>query len=248
MLSTKKTAIIKNFNQRASTYTAEAQMQAQIALEMANQLKTIEADSVLELGCGTGLLTQQLVRLYPDAELLITDVAPAMVEECRRLVGEHASVKFACMDGEQFELEKPLGLIVSSMTLHWFIDLQRSFVDITNQLQRGGQLVFSILGENSFKEWRGMCQQFNLPVGVPIFPAEHLLQSMLPNLELTVETYQQTYSSAYAFLKSLKTIGAITPRLFYLPVSAGKLRQVLRENDHEITISYEVIYGKYTRK
>jgi hypothetical protein len=104
------------------------------------------------------------------------------------------------------------------------------------------------LGENSFKEWRAMCQQFKLPVATPIFPAEHLLETMLPNVELEVETYQQTYASAYEFLSSLKKIGAIAPRMRYLPLPSGRLRQVLRQFNTEITISYEVIYGKYRRK
>lgn len=247
MLSTKK-AVVKNFDRRASTYTAHAEMQAYIALQLADQLRDIQPKSVLEIGCGTGLLTQHLIRLFPEADLVITDIAPGMVQQCQQSMQPHPSIKFACMDGEQFELEQQFGLIVSSMTMHWFTDLQRSCIDITNQLQRGGHFIFSILGENSFHEWREICQQFNVAVGTPIFPAEHLLQTMLPNVELTVATYQQTYPSAYAFLNSLKTIGAITPRMRYNPLSSGQLRQMLRQFNSEITISYEVIYGKYTRK
>lgn len=247
MLSAKK-LIINNFDRRANTYTAGAQMQAVIASKLAEYLNDIRPELVLEIGCGTGLLTQHLIRLFPEASLLITDVAPSMVEVCQRSMMAHSAIEFKCMDGEQFELGWDLDLIVSSMTLHWFTDLQRSCIDITNRLKRGGEFIFSILGENSFHEWRAMCQQFNLPVATPIFPAEHLLQTMLPNVELTVETYQQTYSSAYAFLNSLKMIGAIAPRMRYSPLSSGQLRPLLRHFNSDITMSYEVIYGKYKRK
>lgn len=247
MLSTKH-KIIRNFDKKASTYEAGAQVQARVAWQLAHRLEGLQPEGVLEIGCGTGLLSQHLIQLFPEASLLITDVSLAMLQQCQQWVASHRSIDFMCMDGEQFALSKQYDLIVSSMTLHWFMDLQRSCIDITNQLERGGQFVFSILGENSFKEWRMMCQQFNLPIATPLFPAEHLLQTMLPNVELEVETYQQTYSSAYAFLSSLKTIGAIAPRMCYSPLPSGQLRQVLRRFNSEITISYEVIYGKYTRK
>lgn len=246
MLSTKQT-IIKNFNKKASTYTAAAEVQAYVAAQMADRLRGITPQSVLEIGCGTGLLSQYLIELYPEADLLLTDVAPAMLRQCQRSLSAHAAMKLVCMDGEQLALSSRYDLIVSSMTLHWFMDLQRSCIDITNQLERGGQFIFSILGENSFNEWRLMCQQFKLPIATPHFPAEHLLQTMLPNVELTVETYQHTYSSAYEFLRSLKQIGAIAPRMRYVPLPSGQLRQVLRRFNTEMTISYEIIYGKYTR-
>ncbi len=246
MLSTKH-KIIQNFDKRAETYRTAAEVQAHVAAQLAQRLESIHPQSVLEIGCGTGLLTQHLIQLFPESSLLITDVAPSMLDQCEQSVSSHSSIDFVLMDGEQLALNKQYELITSSMTLHWFMDLQRSCIDITNQLERGGEFIFSILGENSFKEWRMMCQQFNLPVATPIFPADHLLETMLPNVTLEVETYQQTYSSAYAFLSSLKQIGAIAPRMRYLPLPSGQLRQVLRQFNSEITISYEVIYGKYRR-
>ena len=132
----------------------------------------------------------------------MTDAAPAMIAQCQKSMLPHRFIDFVCMDGEALAVNNSYDLIVSNMTLHWFSDLQRSCIDITNQLKRGGQFVFSILGENSFKEWRAMCQQLNIPVATPLFPAEHLLATMLPNVTLEVETFQQTYANAYAFLSA----------------------------------------------
>ncbi len=243
-----KCKIINNFDKRAGTYGETADVQVQVAADLARRLVSIQPDTVLEIGCGTGLLSQHLISLFPNASLLITDAAPAMIVQCQKSVLSHRFIDFACMDGEQLALNKQYALILSSMTLHWFSDLQRSFIDITNQLKRGGQFIFSMLGENSFKEWRAICQQFNIPIATPIFPADHLLETMLPNIQLEVETYYQTYENAYAFLNALKKIGAISSRMGYVPLSSGKLRKVLRQFNTELTISYEVIYGKYIRK
>lgn len=247
MLSTKQ-KIIKNFAKRALSYTAAADIQASVAEQLAAKVRHMQPQTILEVGCGTGLLSQRLIQLFPQASLLLTDAASAMLEQCRNSLSSHPRVDFACMDGEQLAVTKQYALIISSMTLHWFLDLQRSFIDITQHLQRGGEFIFSMLGENSFKEWRTVCQKFNVPVATPLFPAEHLLQTMLPRVQIEVVTYQRTYTNAYAFLRSLKNIGATVARLGYVPLPSGKLRQVLRQCDTELTISYEVLYGRYRRR
>lgn len=246
MLSTKH-KIIKNFDKRASSYTAAADIQAYVAQQLAARVTHTQPQTILEVGCGTGLLSQHLIRLFPRASLLLTDAAPAMLAQCQKSVSPHPCIDFACMDGEHLTVTNQYALIISSMTLHWFLDLQRSFIDITQHLQRGGQFIFSMLGENSFKEWRAICQKFNIPAATPLFPADHLLQTMLPHVQIEVATYQQTYTNAYAFLSSLKSIGATVARVGYVPLPSGKLRQVLRQWDTALTISYEVIYGRYIR-
>ncbi|MCD6039633.1 MAG: putative methltransferase, enzyme of biotin synthesis [Gammaproteobacteria bacterium] len=247
MLNTKH-KLIRNFNQRADTYTAAAEVQACVAERLATKMSSLQPQTILEIGCGTGLLSQWLVKFFPTASLLLTDLAPAMIAQCQKTLPFHSSITFACMDGEQITVSQPYDLIVSNMTLHWFHDLQKSYIDITHHLQRGGQFIFSLLGENSFKEWHTLCNAFKVPIATPILPADHLLQTMLPSVEIEVETYQHTYASVYAFLSSLKKIGAVTPRVGYIPLSASQLRQIFRKVHGEFKLSYEVIYGRYVRK
>src|SRR5579862_6443089 len=103
MLSTKQN-IIKNFNKKASTYGAAAEVQAYVAAQMAQRLKGLRPQSVLEIGCGTGLLSQYLIQLFPHAALLLTDVAPAMLMQCQQSLSVHPAMDLVCMDGEQLAL------------------------------------------------------------------------------------------------------------------------------------------------
>jgi malonyl-CoA O-methyltransferase len=243
----KKQTIINRFNRSAATYATVADVQAQVAEKLASLLGKVNPHTILEVGCGTGFLSRYLVKLFPQASLLLTDIAPAMLQQCRVALPQSARIRLACMDAEMLAFNTTFDLLVSSMTLHWCTDLQRSFIDMTQCLQPGGHFFFSLLGENSFKEWQAICRALAIPIATPIFPAEHLLQTMLPQLQIEVVTYQQTYPNAYAFLRSLKNLGATAARLGYTPLSAGKLRQVLRHVNSAITISYEVIYGQYSR-
>ncbi len=247
MLSTKYN-IIKNFDKSAKTYENAADIQQQVAAQLVTHLGHCSPKTILEIGCGTGILSQHLINLFPEASLLLTDLAPAMLAQCKKNLSPHQGLNFSCMDGEQLTMRNKYDLIVSNMTVHWFLDLQRSFIDITQQLNQGGEFVFSMLGEDSFKEWRAICSMANIPCGIPIFPAEHLLQTMLPSVKIQVKTYQKKYFTVYDFLNSLKNLGAATARSGYKPLSLAQLRSVLRWFNTEINISYEVIYGVYKNK
>ena len=247
MLSTKQ-KIIKNFDKGASTYTPTADIQRQIAAQLVTKLNSYSPKTILEIGCGTGILSQHLVTLFPEASLLLTDPAPAMLDQCRKNISTHPAPHFSCMDGESLTLTDTYDLIISSMSLHWFTDLQYSFIDIIERLNQGGEFVFSLLGENSFKEWRAICHAAHIPCGIPIFPAPHLLQTMLPFVEIDVKIYEKTYRNPLDFLSSLKKLGAATARSHYNPLSLTQLRRVFRRFNTEITISYEVIYGVYKNK
>lgn len=242
-----KEHVINRFNVGALSYEKVAQMQAQVAWELTTRLPSIAAETILEIGCGTGLLSQYLPTLFPKATIWLTDISPVMVEECAQRFTQQSRVKTLCTDGEYFNLATQFDLITSSMVLHWFTDISRALLHIRRQLTPGGYFVFSILGENSLQEWRDLCAENAVPVGTPFFPSRQILQDALPGLELSVVTYRETYPSAHAFLNALKKLGATTPHAGYKALAAGKLRSILRCIEGKMTISYEVFYGSYRK-
>jgi malonyl-CoA O-methyltransferase len=242
-----KEQVTNHFNAGALSYEAVAQMQAQVAMELTARIPSTSVHSVLEIGCGTGLLSQYLPTLFPNATIWLTDIAPAMVKECTQRFMQQARIKTVCVDGECFSFATQFDLITSSMVLHWFTDISQALLHIRRQLMPGGYFVFSILGENSLHEWRDLCTENAVQWGTPVFPSPQILQDALPGLELSVVTYRETYPSAHAFLNVLKKLGATAPHAGYTALSAGKLRSVLRRFESKMTISYEVIYGSYRK-
>ena len=73
---------------------------------------------ILEMGCGSGAVTQILLNL-PAAHVLAVDSSPAMVQAARRRIG-HRAVKFLvadCRDGEVYE-GAPFDHVVAA----WLLD------------------------------------------------------------------------------------------------------------------------------
>lgn len=242
-----KQQVVHSFNKSARSYDSAATVQTHVAKRLAEQLNSVYAHTILEIGCGTGLLSQFLYQRFPTASLLLTDIAPAMVNACRQRFVEQARIKLFCMDGENLTLETPVDLIISSMALHWFNNIHQSIKKIIDHVSQKGQFIFSLLGNNSLHEWRALCKDLNVPAGTPHFPNKIMLQQLFPEIKLEVESYQQSYATVYEFLNSLKQVGATATYAGYIPLSPRQLRNIIRSYNKEIHITYEVIYGVYTK-
>jgi malonyl-CoA O-methyltransferase len=242
-----KRRIIYHFNRGAKTYDSAAAVQIKIANRLAARLQNIEAKQILEIGCGTGLLSQQLLAAFPKASILLTDISSSMIEICDKRFAEYSQIKSTCMDGENLKLDSSFDLMTSSMAMHWFQNFERSINQLIQRLKPGGRLVFSMLAENSLREWREMCKQFNMAAGVQKFPVVETLQTYFPELNIEVEIFQHSYDNAFAFLNSLKQLGANATDDHYVATPLSKMRELLRCYSSEVKMTYEVIYGSYTK-
>ena len=79
------------FGARANDYERHADLQRSIADRLALLLPPLDAPRVLELGCGTGLLSRHLLAQYPDGNFVFTDLAKTMLEQCRLNIGVQAA-------------------------------------------------------------------------------------------------------------------------------------------------------------
>jgi tRNA (cmo5U34)-methyltransferase len=76
---------------------------------------------VLDLGAGTGILAARVAAAYPEAEIVLVDGAPAMLEQAReRLRGHRAS--FHVADLVDPLPEGPFDAVVSALAIHHLDD------------------------------------------------------------------------------------------------------------------------------
>jgi tRNA (cmo5U34)-methyltransferase len=102
------------------------------------------AVSVLELGCGTGNLSQRLVALVPGARFTFVDAAPEMAAAVRarlQAVAPAAAARstFVVTTFEEFEPEPgAFDLVVAGLSLHHVADLGPVYRSIGRSLRPGG--------------------------------------------------------------------------------------------------------------
>ncbi len=71
---------------------------------------------VLDLGAGTGLLSQTIARQYPNCELVLLDGSPAMLEQARGSLGDRA--RYVTGDLAETLPAGPWDAVVSALAIH----------------------------------------------------------------------------------------------------------------------------------
>jgi trans-aconitate 2-methyltransferase len=123
----------------AGTYDQSSAPQQAWASEVFARLAGIALDATaLDVGCGTGRVTEALLALVPNGRVLAFDASEEMVALARRRLGDRARVW--CQDVLDLELDEPVDAIVSTAALHWVPDHDRLWRRLANALKPAGVL------------------------------------------------------------------------------------------------------------
>lgn len=188
--------VAQRFGKAAITYESNAVIQARSAELLAQRIKqqgtSLLPGPILEIGCGTGLFTRQLLRIFPDRKIVVSDASQAMLEICRtnierEMASDRARCKFRHLDGELLVRDKysaarneateqlsadteqgrageiGFACIVANFAFHWFSDLGKALESLSTLLRPGGYIIFSVPGADSFPEWRELCCANGVP-------------------------------------------------------------------------------------
>ena len=250
-----KQKIAANFSSSSASYDQYAVMQQQAALALVRRLSELRQQlpvgPVLEIGCGTGVVSRELLTMFPGRALTLLDLAPGMIEENRQNLAPYLQtahqVDWQIRDAETIDARQHYALIASCLTLQWFQDLPRSLSRLGEALLPDGILLCSYLGDKSFPEWRRACLALDLPCTMNRLPNEQQIVETFHGLgyEVTAwsEMIEQHYPRALEFFRSLKKTGtsthSATDRL-----SLGQMARLLdswsEDSGGAVTVTYQI--------
>ncbi|MCC5665980.1 methyltransferase domain-containing protein [Nostoc sp. CHAB 5784] len=101
-------------------------------------------ESILDLGCGTGQLTEKIAQA--GAEVMGVDHAPAMIEKARQ---NYPHIHFDVADARNFQVDKPLDAVFSNAVLHWVKEADSAIASIHQSLKPGGRFVAEFGGKGN---------------------------------------------------------------------------------------------------
>ena len=137
----------------AGTYDVSSQPQQAWAADVLGRLTGVAADAtLLDVGCGTGRVTEQLVKLVPRGRVLAFDASPAMVELARARLRKQAEVW--CQDVMSLTLAEPVDVVVSNAVLHWVTDHEQLWRVLAATLRPGGRLEVQCGGQGNLARVR----------------------------------------------------------------------------------------------
>jgi trans-aconitate 2-methyltransferase len=99
-------------------------------------------ERVLDAGCGSGRLTEELLHKIPSGEVVALDFSSGMLEQARQRLAKFGErVEFILGSLQEFDLAKPVDGIFSNAVFHWVPDHEAMFCCLHRVLRPGGWLV-----------------------------------------------------------------------------------------------------------
>lgn len=249
-----KDRIASEFGSAASYYDKHAEVQKEVADRLIASLEPwrdiLPSGPIIELGCGTGFVTQGLAELYPKREIKVTDLSEEMVEFCKRKFSDRENLSFGVQDAEQPTHEEPhYAMTVSGFSAQWFKDPAQTLGRWLEATQPGGLLLVSFPGNESFPEWKEKCAELGLPfTGNDLPDVEEMVVKMSlgpAQVDYYEDTITQSFGSARDFFRNIKNLGAST-QLDGRTLSPRELSMLVDHWDDsvngEVRVSYHVVF------
>lgn len=109
--------------------------------QVLERLQLNGAETVLDGGCGTGRVTEQLLAKLPRGKVIGVDASAKMIEQARERFATNPHVSLLVADLTTIELPEQVDAILSTATFHWINDHDKLFHQLAKILKPGGQLV-----------------------------------------------------------------------------------------------------------
>lgn len=234
-----KDLIRTRFSKSLSSYNENAKIQKKMAEKLVTLLNKTYYKKVLEIGCGTGFLTELLNKLIKFEQYTTIDI----VADCKNYIKAiNPEINFIRADIESFPLEK-YDLIIANASLQWVNDFQNIVKTLKNSLLNDGELVFSTFGKENFKEISSV-------TGTTLdYYSTNELEDFFPSSKIFSEIYIMNFENPREVLKHLQLTGVNgieNPNWTKKNLIAfeNSYRNICSEH---LTLTYNPIYMKMTK-
>ncbi|MBP7552806.1 MAG: malonyl-ACP O-methyltransferase BioC [Spirochaetes bacterium] len=213
-----KGLIRDNFNKHTINYDEEAKIQRDIASYLITFLPDRIYKNLLEIGVGTGFLTEELLKKKDFSDFTANDVSVNMIETHKnKFAGK--KINYLAGNFEETPIDKKYELIAGSAVFQWFTNLNLEFNRINKLLFTNGDLLFSIFTEGTFYEldesFRKSYEELTLPYRKHILNFYNIndIKGFLKNngfdvIKITEKNIVINFDNPLIFLHSIRDIGA----------------------------------------
>jgi trans-aconitate methyltransferase len=111
-------------------------------------------ERILDLGCGTGQLTQKIAE--SGAKVLGLDASPEMIGQARQ---NYPGLQFVLADAAAMKFESEFDAVFSNAALHWMLDRAGVAAGAARALKKGGRFVAEMGGKGNVRILEGAIEK-----------------------------------------------------------------------------------------
>ena len=224
----------------AGVYHRVSSPQLEWGLPVLARLPLEGGERVLDIGCGTGRLTERLLDRLPDGRAIAVDRSANMLRGARSYLtprhGHH--VAFVHADAAALPFAQAADAIFSTATFHWVLDHDRLFGSLFAALAPGGRLAAQWGGGGNLHRVHERCLELmREPPFAPYFSRwttpwefadaatteQRLHRAGFSDVRTWIEWSPVLQPDAAAYREFVEHV-VVRPHLAYLPDDALKAR------------------------
>lgn len=202
------------FSAAAETYHRHAGIQRRVAVKLMDMAPRRPVPSrILEIGCGTGVLTEMLTDVFPSARVDAVDISPAMTVKARGYLAKNRRINWIIEDACRLPESTKYPLIMSNCALHWITPIELVIAKLGAMLAQNGKLIFAIMLRGTLGELNSARQRI-APHRPPriILPRKDNVRRAVTKAGLKInfeksETIRNVYASPEQMLRQLHDQG-----------------------------------------
>ncbi len=258
--TTYKNHIEKRFSSAAFTYDAANDIQLMVAdhlQKMASHFMTKleKAELAIDIGCGTGLMTEKMLVLFPVLEIVGLDIAEQMISLFNQKFLGKNNVRAITTDFLQFEYSKAFDLAFSSSALHWILPLESAITKVHSILRERALFLAGMTVAGTFRDFLRLKEKIapakahNTQFTSYLAVMQILKENGFHILEAEEKSFIVQYNSTREFIMKLHQQGttAATSGTPHLNRRELEMLMMLYDKEHsntegKIEINYEILF------
>ena len=223
--------VIKEFSRFAHQYDQHNEIQAQVAKTLISMLPAESFKSILDLGCGSGAVANNLHEAnYTYESLSVFDSSQEMLDihpnatNIIKICGDFNNKNF-----KEMLAQRQYDLLLSASALQWSTDLDHSFSELSTLSQNA---YFAIFTSGTFKTLHKLAN-----VNSPIYTAQTVekhIKKYYSEVNFTLHRYTLSFDSVREMFRYIKKSG----------VSAGEKKLGFKETKR-LMESYPLDYLEF---
>ncbi len=240
-----KKIIARSFTRSLSSYDGEAIVQKKIAdtlYDYWTQYQSLKDVDILEVGVGTGFLTNKYASDKEISHITLVDIASK--DDIQKIANKQQlcdKTTVISADAEQYLAALPdesFDTVLSSSTIQWFESPKRFFVNVARILRKGGVAAISTFENGNYQEITEMTgRSLN-------YRSLEQYEAMLPQslkIEFTMRDKEICeFSDGKSLLKHIKNTGVNA--LNVMPLSFSQISELIKKLDKSPRLTYRYIY------
>ena len=183
-------------------YDENAFVQRITAEKLVSSLSHKKFDKILEIGCGTGILTKQIEQNLVFQKYFANDIVEKSKNYIDGIISENT---FVCGNAQKIKLPHKVDLIISNAVFQWFENLDKVLEYYSSLLKIDGIIAFSTFSPENFLEIRevtGLTLNYK-----NIDELKEIVEKKFEIIHIEKFNYKMNFSTPLQILAHMKNTG-----------------------------------------